>query len=1292
MKKNFRVLILVVFALLTINLVHAQESPEYTKEDLQKQISEEKQHIRETAKDFFINTLPSLTQSDPEAADQALAQNSDLFNKLGQDDFMYLLGHFYARMGQNTRASGIFNSLLKTNLNEDARNMLNLVFYRQMIEHLQKGDRKSAKDFLRAVIYENYNIDRYYPAYLYVWADLTVDDGDFETVASILDNYSQNRDTILNRLLPSKQLILNRVQAIDFTSFYADPSQAEHQKLIDQVETIKVDLTGVYNELIALKGIIYLDAVVRLHKEEMGMLDDLKKIITDYYDMKTKSDTFIADGYAKLQAIKDYSVSFKTHMDIMDRILQRQYERFLANDPYVQGKDYSDLLFDRLIEIEKSMQFYDEYIAELDTNIADPELAGEVERLTATRADFSEKRAGLQIRKNAYLENQKHTSAVQEEIFNTILNDYYSLNQDKKDIDLQIAEMENFFATDAKDVFNDQMRDEIKARLQTQVAVTLGDQTRDEPIRMNVRDMQSNVEFIKMQLSYRNIQSKEIARLAQSNTLTLEQMTERQTEILAEKRELISKIRTFTTDNPDFHAIEQPDGVFLITNADLFYKLAELQYAVDINNPALALAEYRKAIQLNPNFVYSDAALYNIGFISSQLKRNQIDANKNRFYELNMSASSMDEASRYKYSDFAEAIEAYQNIVDNHKDSKYFDEALFRMGVLNYYLATDADDPARYYALAANSFNQLIDKPNSSLKYDAIYQRGWLRLNSANDEDLKLAMSDFLTLLNAIENKLITDPILVQDYQDDAIDNIAYCLIALDGADFSSQAKGVAQLKAVFGNYANTDVIRRVVDKAAESKFKLAATMQAADYIWLKINLSPLALDNPSLVDSILYTYATAQRDMREGQNFDQVTQDLYQNIITNYGKDSAWYAANKENANIATQLKVVNNAFEERRKRLYNEFVGDPTNEARMLAYQQHVDSFGAFTELHGEGYTTWQRDNEKITLTINTMLAENSNLPKNYLQAIAKLYQYNAKYPDDADFFFNEGLAYTFSNNTYNMLKDKFLVEGFIAEAGLPANADELFAMLNANSQRFISVLVDDKYRSDEREQQSIAILLSLGDIQYNREKFPEATILYLKALEKESLIENRVKFDTYGKLALMAETLKNFAGSEQYYRKALEFAQTPAEKAAIVSNINVQIQSNYETLEASGNFAVAADEKLRLAQQLTPTESGLIQGLKMGATDSYLAAKEYQKAIDILLELAGTKTDINEIYYYYFRAWEIAKADTAMNNDELGNTIRNDFIAKYPRSNKAYSLRLADIQDMEKDPAKRTADRKS
>lgn len=1292
MKKKIKHVLLVVLALSMLGICNAQNEETYTREELLRLIAIEKLEIKQAAKDLIVDTLPELMKTDPDAADRALAQASGMLNTMDPNDLLYLLGHLYAKMGENTRAIGTFNSLLKTHLNDDARKMLNLVLYDQMISYLQKNDRKTAKDFLQAIVFENFNIDRYYPSYLYIWADMSAEDGEYESVSSMLETYNQNRDTIMNVLLPQKKAIISRIDDIDLNAFYRNSTPSEHQKVMDQIESIKVDLTSVYNQLIALRGIIYLDEVVKLHKDELEMLDGLQQNLTDYMNSTKDTDAIITEGKAKLQAIKNYALIGQKEIDLLDTILQKQYERVLANDIEVVGANYSDMEMKRLIDIEKNIDDTDALIAELDKAIADPELVDVRERMQNMRAEWSEKRTDYQIRKETYLQSRKHGSDVEEAIFNDILMEYYATKQEVKDFNIQLAELDSFFDQEARQLLDVQNREDLKARVDTDIVLVADSDERDEVIRRNARGILENLEFIKLQLAYRNLRFKDQARLAQSGSISEEEMITRQAEILAEKRDLISRTQTFITNNPDFRVIEQPDGTYLVTNADLYYNLAELQYSVNLENPQEALESYRKVVQLGPNFVNRDAALYNIGFISSQQKRLQIDTNRNRFYDTNSGALTLDEASKYKYSDFSEAIESYQGIVDNYKDSQYYDEALYRMGVLNYYLATDSDQPARYYSLAINQFDEIISKPESKFKYDALYQRGWLRLNSNQEDDLKLAMADFLSLLNAIENKQITDPVLVKDYRDDAVNNIAYCLIALDGLDFNNQAKGIAELQTVFGNYSNTEVIRAVVDQAAIKKFNLDASMQAVDYMWLKVNLAPLALDNPTQLDSILMVVERDSRQLREGQEISQMRQDIYLNLINNYDKNSAWYAANKDK-DIAPQLAIIRKAYDERSKRLKNEFIADPTNDAKLAAYHDHMGKFAAYTELFPEGVATWQQTAMKEELILSTMQAESSQLPKDYLRAIVNIREFNDKYPEDEDYFLHEGLSYTYANNMFDQLKDRYAEPGFNPGPDLPATEDSLFSKLNANAERFISVLTSEKYRTPEREQQALGILLTLGDAQYDREKYPQAAELYLKALEQQALISDVSKFDIYGKLAIMAEKNQDYQKSEQYYRSALQFAQTPDQRTAINNNIYLQIQNNYTAAETgiggqTPDYSLAAAERLRLAEQLPSTDVSRIQGLKWAAHQSYVNAKEYQKAIDLVLELAGNKTDVEEVYAYYYRASEIASADSLMANKELGTSIRQSFIAKYPSSNRAYTLRLADILEMQKDPAKNEA----
>ncbi|HPV64344.1 MAG TPA: hypothetical protein PK515_03140, partial [Candidatus Cloacimonas sp.] len=65
-------------------------------------------------------------------------------------------------------------------------------------------------------------------------------------------------------------------------------------------------------------------------------------------------------------------------------------------------------------------------------------------QLKIIRDDYDEKRTSLNLRKEYLLQVRKHSSDAQEQIFNTILQEYYALYPDKKNLDKQIMELEQF--------------------------------------------------------------------------------------------------------------------------------------------------------------------------------------------------------------------------------------------------------------------------------------------------------------------------------------------------------------------------------------------------------------------------------------------------------------------------------------------------------------------------------------------------------------------------------------------------------------------------------------------------------------------------------------------------------------------------------------------------------------------------------------------------------------------------------------------------------------------------------
>ena len=73
-KHNLKIIFLIVVAVSFLAVVYAQDRSQYTKEQIQEQISQEKQLIRELAKMFLVDALPELVKEDPTLAEQALVK------------------------------------------------------------------------------------------------------------------------------------------------------------------------------------------------------------------------------------------------------------------------------------------------------------------------------------------------------------------------------------------------------------------------------------------------------------------------------------------------------------------------------------------------------------------------------------------------------------------------------------------------------------------------------------------------------------------------------------------------------------------------------------------------------------------------------------------------------------------------------------------------------------------------------------------------------------------------------------------------------------------------------------------------------------------------------------------------------------------------------------------------------------------------------------------------------------------------------------------------------------------
>jgi len=146
-------------------------------------------------------------------------------------------------------------------------------------------------------------------------------------------------------------------------------------------------------------------------------------------------------------------------------------------------------------------------------------------------------------------------------------------------------------------------------------------------------------------------------------------------------------------------------------------------------------------------------------------------------------------------------------------------------------------------------------------------------------------------------------------------------------------------------------------------------------------------------------------------------------------------------------------------------------------------------------------------------------------------------------------------------------------------------------------------------------IRIIYRRADIFYNREQYEEAYEDFQKLLSYE-LSEPLYK-TTYTALADISEMRRDFRASEQYYREAMQYADTE-ERKDFENNILSTIRSAADDMMNTQDYQTAAEEYLRLAKELETTNEEQSISYKMQAIDVYKKIGEYDKVKDMCWQL--------------------------------------------------------------------------
>ncbi len=1128
------------------------------------------------------------------------------------------------------------------------------VQYELATTHLNLSNKQKALEVLERSIDDN-ALGEYISPLLFLWSEIMSNDGKIEDARTRSSEVS-HRINENSKKISDKIVLINRLN--DLRSGFTGRENIEQIGLIlHEVNSIDKQLDSINSVLVTHpEGLPYdhLNKWILIEKQLVLRFTEQLGFYLQADELKSLEDTL---------HINQLNTLTRIYQDQMKRIDAIRTAALKLNDAnaYLAIRN----------EIDNNIKVLDDILNSLyrmkasgQSRLTDDQIDAIIASNERTRAetsllldyydyDNSEYRALMQEVKSSNEENAKLLASIDQTAneFNRIYPQYVS-NREKKAVLADISNLPSYLP-------------EYTDELQRQISY------------LDV--VKVNLEYVDLHIAFVETNYYDRIKRQQEPALTFEQSQKLYEENLVRKRDIFDKLQPFVIK---YSSIDHKLNVKANPNVNVlacaYFAMAELGNSIRPDQMEVNLANYRKVLELDPKFYLADAVLYNIGYLSSVIAKNAIETGLLKYETSNMPLVKP-LVLRYTEDKYAESIEAYKLIIDEYPGSQYYSESIYRLGYLYFEIGTDADRPVEYYAIARDYYNLIIDDPNDPYKYKALYQRGWAWLNSSSEDAYKRGIDDFITILNAIDSGEINDNVEVVDYSIASVKNIGYCLIGMDGTDTVNEAKGALYVKDHIVGNVGERFLNEIIDEASDQKLKLYIPLQSIDYMNVKIDINPLALDNPIIADSICSLCRANLSQIKRGTSPESYYIGEREKIIRRYGLDSEWYAANQDK-DIDRHMDIVSQAFADLEKYNNNLFVDDPTYE-NFEEYLSLTNEFQRFEAIRGQEDPDLIQSTQTNVIAQNLKLAQLTGSPEHYLDLAARIYTFNDSNPDHGLYFDLEETAYECARIICDSMKtDLADLKSRNSDLKLYLSDNEPQNYFMAAAQRFVMVLLSDKFKSAKNDNIYLAVIARQAEIAREKQQYDLSTSYYQQMVAFEGYISPETKRTALIRIAENYEAQKNFAEAEKYYKQAEPYALNKADKEMLKQYALLQIQNSADTAKAKGDNQKVAQDYLRIAEEYSSFDKEKSLQYKGNAQVAFLEAGDYQKSIDLLLEMGKEKSKAAEALNFYRLAWNLADSVGLKASSE---SVKVEFTERFPASYEAYQVKLALIDQKAADP---------
>jgi len=727
------------------------------------------------------------------------------------------------------------------------------------------------------------------------------------------------------------------------------------------------------------------------------------------------------------------------------------------------------------------------------------------------------------------------------------------------------------------------------------------------------------------------------------------------------KKDVYNKTLKFINQNPNSPGL-----------AKLYFNIAEMSTEIDVNYPAKIASYYKHVLEKDPNFPEKDYVLYKYGYYYFQA---QLDL-RNEQRQANMDlVINWPDYLRINEKKLQPAIDAYKTILTDFPESDYNSESLYRLGNIYFEIALDSEQPREYFEIALEYFDQLAQREGDPKQYYGIFHKAWTYFASGRFEE---SIYEFTKILKIIQEN--PDSGFDIFFKDDAIDNIAFSLIEYDGIDFESYSVASQKAIEIFNAY-NPEFAKNIIKKSIELKKMYNAPMQMIDFYNSFISLFPNDIETPMIVDSIITVFKRNPSRVREKTAVEKIFEQ-YVRLTTEFGGNSSWYEINKPNLNNdSPQIILIRKAYEQFvEPRYLNNFVRNKRYDD-YLTYRNLTFGYSALNDIADSTMTVKMKQMQFNVVAMSQEIADTFQKPYDYFVAINDIKEFDktyVEYPEKTDL---KEFEYNDYEQIYNILQDSVKVAPYeIAEMNLKideAILDSIYVQASKAYQKYLETY------NIQNIDAIVKLVYKRAELYFSKELYDDASLEFnylLDFIERESTYSNNnLQEIAFNKLAIISNQKGDYKAAEAYYRKANLIA-SEENKAIYQNNILANMQYQANTLAETANYLDAANEYLRMSVELKNTDSEKSLGFKTKAIENFKAAGEYQKAIDLLLEIAVDKQDKEDKLAVFVNAWTITDSLKDYSQSEL---LRNMFINQYPNSNEAYRAKVQIIDFYENEP---------